>query len=113
MSFLQELKLTPLSFSFLFSPPFKELIEVDSEVVFELAAYILQVSTRLPSLRASLCCVKSLDLPNPKWLTEAEGFTHLQEKDVFTQFSSLIPMQNRYRRLSKPDLTTQGADSPA
>lgn len=37
---------TQLTFSFLFSSPFQELIEVDSEVVFELAAYILQVSAR-------------------------------------------------------------------
>lgn len=39
-----------LSFFFLFSSPFKELIEVDSEVVFELAAYILQVSTHFSHL---------------------------------------------------------------
>jgi len=31
---------------------------------------------------------------------EVKGFPYLQEKDVFTQFSSFIPMQNRYRRLS-------------
>lgn len=54
------------SFSFLFSTSFKELIEVDSEVVFELAAYILQVGTHLLSLCASSCCIASFDLPNPK-----------------------------------------------
>lgn len=69
---MQELKQTQLSFS-LFSSPFKELIEVDSEVVFELAAYILQVSTCLLSLHASSCCIKSLDLPNPKWLYGSAG----------------------------------------
>lgn len=46
---------------------FKELIEVDSEVVFELAAYILQVRTHFLSLDAASCCIKSFDLLNLQW----------------------------------------------
>lgn len=40
------------------------------------------------------------------------GFPQLQEKDVWTQFSSFIPMQNKYRGL-EPDLSTHRADSTA
>lgn len=81
-----------LSFSFLFSSPFKELIEVDSEVVFELAAYILQVSTHLLSLGASSCCNKSFDLPNPQWLCGSVGVPpSCRKKDVFAQFSLFLP----------------------
>lgn len=93
------LTVAQLSFSFLLSSPFKELIEVDSEVVFELAAYILQVSTHLLSLGASSCCIKSFDFPNPQWLYGSVGVPPSCRKRM-SLHSFHCFCQNGYRRLS-------------
>lgn len=93
------LTVAQLSFSFLLSSPFKELIEVDSEVVFELAAYILQVSTHLLSLGASSCCIKSFDFPNPQWPYGSVGVPPSCRKRM-SLHSFHCFCQNGYRRLS-------------